>query len=70
MDLNEFIPLLHKLKVQNVLPLIVISKIILGMYNLAAFVVLYFLLFSLPAIMGDKKKNVERDADFFLHRGQ
>ena len=69
MDLNEFIPLLHKLKVQNVLPLIVISKIILGMYNLAAFVVLYFLLFSLPAIVGDKE-NVERDADFFLHRGQ
>ena len=69
MDLNEFIPLLPKLKVQNVLPLIVISKIILGMYNLAAFVVLYFLLFSLLAIVGDKE-NVGRAADFFLHRGQ
>ena len=60
MDLNEFLPLLDKLKVQNVQPLIIISKIFIGMYNRAIIVVLYFLGILTP--------SCNRGYRVFLHR--
>ena len=60
MDLNEFLSLLDKLKVENVPPLIIISKIFIGMYNQAIIVVLYFLGILTPIY--------NRGCIIFLHR--